>query len=316
MTAPNFFVVGAPKAGTTSLYHYLDQHPAVYVSPIKEPCFFAPEVVELTPRAREVFAADVPALQAYLDGPIREKRGRGFVLEWEQYLKLFKNVRDEAAVGEASVSYLGSMIAPRAIGERIPHARIVMMLRDPVDRLFSHFAAARAAGSTDQAFVAWGLEQARAEAARATPTGPVWPGRYARHLQSYLECFPHQQVRAYLYEDFVRSPATVLHDLLIFLGVDADHPVDVRPRHNVTMVPRWPALHQAPFGAVRHAIRSVVPAPLMMRARGWYLTPRRLRPTADERARILEIYQEDIRALEPLIERDLSGWRDPDAEAP
>ena len=71
---PNFFVVGAPKAGTTSLYHYLDQHPAIYMSPIKEPCFFAPEVVDFTPQSRARFDADASALQAYLD--LRVMSGR------------------------------------------------------------------------------------------------------------------------------------------------------------------------------------------------------------------------------------------------
>ena len=311
MTTPNFFVVGAPKTGTTSLYHYLDQHPAVYMSPIKEPCFFAPEVVALVPHAREIFMNDASALQAYLDGPVREKRQSGIVLEWEQYLKLFKNVRDETAVGEASVSYLASSGAPRLIRARVPHARIIMMLRDPVDRLFSHFAALQAVGETQRTFVLWATEQARAETARSTSAGPVWPGRYARHLQRYLECFSKDQVRVYLYEDYAEAPGKVLQNLLSFLGVDPDYPVDVRRRHNVTWVPRWPAIHRRVARFVRPAARAIVPGGIVRCARGWYLTPRRFGPTADERAQVIEIYEEDIRALQILLGRDLSGWLDP-----
>ncbi len=76
----------------------------------------------------------------------------GFVLEWPEYLKLFKHVKDELAVGEASVSYLPSMDAAQAIRARIPGARIIMMLRDPAQRLFSHYTAARIAGATDATF--------------------------------------------------------------------------------------------------------------------------------------------------------------------
>ena len=102
---PNFFIVGAPKAGSTSLYHYLDQHPDIYMSPIKEPNYFATEIrpeifsEDLLPRVE----ADLRALQEYLQGPMREKRLGGLVTEWDDYLKLFQNVKEERAIGEASV---------------------------------------------------------------------------------------------------------------------------------------------------------------------------------------------------------------------
>src|SRR3954468_25016760 len=101
---PNFFVVGAPKAGSTSLYHYLDQHPQVYMCPIKEPNYFASEIrpnnvsEELQGRLRR----DIDALKAYLNGPMSEHRFGGMVVEWEDYLKLFENFEEEIAIGEAS----------------------------------------------------------------------------------------------------------------------------------------------------------------------------------------------------------------------
>ena len=76
---PNFFIAGAPKSGTTSLYHYLDQHPQIYMSPIKEPHYFAPEIrmERLSERLRERAERDARALREYLDGPMREKRFGG-----------------------------------------------------------------------------------------------------------------------------------------------------------------------------------------------------------------------------------------------
>jgi hypothetical protein len=168
---PNFFLVGAAKTGTTSLYHYLDQHPAVFMSPIKEPCFFAPEVVGFDPHARRAFEADATALRAYLDGPMRRKRSAGIVLEWEDYLKLFKHVRHETAVGESSVSYLPSTSAAQAIRTRLPDARILVMLRDPTERLGSHFAASRIAGATELGFIDWVEGQVTAESKRNPPFG-------------------------------------------------------------------------------------------------------------------------------------------------
>jgi len=75
MRLPNFFLVGAPKAGTTSLYHYLDQHPEIYMSPIKEPCFFSTEIRDevLDPKLRRRAARDNHDLQGFLAGPMLEK---------------------------------------------------------------------------------------------------------------------------------------------------------------------------------------------------------------------------------------------------
>ena len=117
---PNFFLVGAPQAGTTALYFYLDQHPSIFVSPIKEPCFFAPEVADITPRARELYDTDAPDLRRYLDGPMEQKRDHGLVLDWDDYLTLFKSVRDETAIGEASVAYLASPVRRRLSARAYP----------------------------------------------------------------------------------------------------------------------------------------------------------------------------------------------------
>ncbi len=138
---PNFFIVGAPKAGTTSLYSYLDQHPQVYMSAIKEPHFFAAEIREenLDPELRRGIARDARALRAFLAGPMREKRFGGIVADWEDYLRLFANANNESALGEASVCYLWSPTAPERIADRIPDAKILVMLRHPAERAFSQY---------------------------------------------------------------------------------------------------------------------------------------------------------------------------------
>ncbi len=277
---PNFFLIGAPKSGTTSLARYLAQHPAVYVSPIKEPCFFAPEVVDFDPGARDHFERDAHALREYLDGPMREPRERGIVIDWNDYLKLFKNMRNETAVGDASVSYLASPGAAAAIHARLPHARLFAVLRDPAQRLFSHYRAARASRATTRPFVKWLDEQLRMEAEREPRAGSAWAGHYAVHLQRYLDVFPRTQLRTYLYEDYTVNPAAMLADIFGFLGVDPAAPVDFAQWHNVTATPR----------------------------RRWTRAPMPLVPTPPERARAIELYADDIRRLEPLIGRDLAAW--------
>ncbi len=309
MPLPTFFVVGAPKAGTTSLYSHLDQHPAVYMSPIKEPTFFAPEVIDFGPEARRAFDQDQASLRAYLHGPMHDKRPHGIVVDWSDYLKLFKNAGNETAIGEASVSYLGSLGAARAIRTRIPHARIVMILRDPVDRLFSHYASAHAVGVTDRTFLDWVEEQAAAEAARHPPFGPIWAGFYAKHLQRFRDVFPAPQVRVLLYERYRSAPARTLADLLAFLGVDPDWPVDITRRHNVTLVPRWARL-QRRLRPVTRVLRRLAPS-VVERLRDSTRVPLGRGPTADERARVIARYADDVERLQDLVQADLSAWLDP-----
>src|SRR5918992_1601997 len=110
---PNFFIVGAQKAATTSLYHYLKNIPGVYMSKVKEPSYFAPNYVRPDP-------------------------GR-FLRDKKEYLRLFKNARGYIAVGEASPSYLWDPDAPKLIHQTVPHARIIMILRDPIERAYSRY---------------------------------------------------------------------------------------------------------------------------------------------------------------------------------
>ena len=100
---PNFFIAGAPKSGTTSLYHYLSQHPEIYMSPIKEPNYFAPEIrlERFSEGLRSQAEQDMSELRAYLDGPMRETRFGGVVTEWRDYLKLFAWADGRKAIGEA-----------------------------------------------------------------------------------------------------------------------------------------------------------------------------------------------------------------------
>src|ERR1700744_4238921 len=134
MKAPNFFIVGAPKAGTTSLYNYLGQHPQIYMSPIKEPNYFAGEMRldNFVEEARRRIADEMHDLQEYLRGDMRQNRFGGWVSAWEDYLKLFRNVTDEIAIGEATPCYLWSETAARNIAARIPDAKIIINLRNPV----------------------------------------------------------------------------------------------------------------------------------------------------------------------------------------
>ena len=120
---PNFIVIGASKAGTTSLYEYLKQHPQIYMSPMKELRFFAIEGEKVD-----------------FCGPWdRIEIERYSIKTLEDYKNQFQGVTDEIAIGEASPWYLYSEKAPKSIKSYIPDAKLIAILRDPVDRAYSHF---------------------------------------------------------------------------------------------------------------------------------------------------------------------------------
>ena len=239
---PNFVVVGAGKAGTTSLHRYLAQHPQIYMSPVKEPCFFASEIRpdRLTaPIQRHVELQSRALPQIIHDGKPFQTLG-WIASDWEEYLRLFQEVRGETAIGESSAAYLWSETAAANIRQRIPHARIVMILRDPAERAFSHYLHQLSVGLTGASFREHLELCARGDHKKL---GVLYPflevGLYSQQVQRFLAAFPREQIRIYWYEQDWPQPARLMADLYAFLGVDAGFPTDTSQR---SLERRAPAL--------------------------------------------------------------------------
>ena len=312
MRLPNFIVAGANTAGTTSLHDYLRQHPQVYMSAIKEPTYFAAADM----LARDVFVRrierDRAALRAYLAGP-QDRPAQYWVSEWQDYVQLFRNVRDQIAIGEASVSYFWLPSAAAAIHAKLPRARLIFMLRNPAERLFSWYLI-NLRRNPRLEFRAW-FREAREPGGDGGPgvgryTLPLDGGWCSVHLQRFRELFPRERMRVYLHDDFRADPHAVLRDMFAFLDVDPVHPIDTSRRLNETLVPRFPMLERLrqqtignvsltkwlPSGAARVLRR------LYRRGRGSFAMD------PDDRRMVIEHYSDEIRRTADLIERDLSAW--------
>jgi hypothetical protein len=308
---PNFFIVGAPKAGTTSLYNYLDQHPQIYMSAIKEPHFFAAEIRQenFGLELRRRIARDARGLREFLAGPRREKRFGGIVTDWEDYLRLFANANHEAALGEASVCYLWSPTAPERIAGRIPDARILVMLRDPVERAFSQYLHGLGNGA-----IRWSLREhiQRNLHHRSRQFCVHYPflefGLYSEQLGRYLERFG-RNVWVGFHEDFKSRPREVLQNICRFLGVDSEFSPDMDRRYLEAQVPRWAAIGWLKRSGFWQAAARVTPAglrPLLRRALIRRPGTTRLDPA--DRHFLVDFYREDIRKLARLLGRNLDGW--------
>jgi hypothetical protein len=310
---PNFFVVGAPKAGSTSLYHYLDQHPEVYMSPIKEPNYFSSEVrpENLSEELQERSRNDLQALKEYLRGPMSEKRFGGMVLEWEDYLRLFQNVKGEKAIGEASVCYLWSKTAPRSIASIIPNARIIMILRDPADRAFSQYLHTVANGVVCESFRRHIQRSLRWKSEKFGLRNPFLElGLYYEQVKQYLDLFPRRNVSVLLFEDYQRRPAETLAGIFRFVNVDASFAPDTSQKQLEPRVPRSiPIAHFLKRYGIWQRMKG--PTPLAFRSHLRRIAFRKRESLVmDERDRqyLLDYYRDDIKKLSNLLDCDLSGW--------
>jgi hypothetical protein len=314
--APNFFIVGAPKAGSTALYHYLEQHAQIYLSPLKEPNFFASElrIDNFRESDRPRIRREMRALQAYLQGDLREKRFGGLIATWEDYLQLFRNVSGEVAIGEATPCYLWSETASRNIAQRIPHAKIIMSLRNPADRAFSQYLHMMTTGSVRKPFGELITAALRGE---HRFFGPTWPflefGQYYEQVKRYMDEFPRSQIHISLYEDLETTPAVLLQDLFSHLGVDANFDVDFSVRHLEPRVPKLatPVYFLKKLG-IWSSMSALAPAVLRRRLRSQIFRARAsLAIGATERSRLVEYYRDDVMKLQSLIDSDLSAWLAP-----
>jgi hypothetical protein len=292
---PDFFIVGAPKCGTTALCSYLAQHPDIFMPHLKEVQFFCSDL-------------PVPPM----------------VPNEQAYLSLFSEAKDEKRVGEASVWYLYSTKAAQAMHFFNPESSIIIMLRHPVDMLYALHSQRIYNGVesvTD-------FEQALSSAVHsgmmtnvltisdpfAGPFG-LDVGKYTQHVARYLDVFGAERVKIILYDDFVERSSDVYVDVLRFLGVDPDfgpsfEVVNANRHVRNVLLQRMVRTPSAPLRAV---VRALLPRPLRQRAvEGIARLNSREAPRAqmsdDLRRKLTQQLAPDVIDLSRLIGRDLTHW--------
>ena len=303
MALPDFLVIGAPKAGTTALHAALASHPALYMSPIKEPKFF---LTDGPPPAR--------------GGPGDALTYREHVWQRDRYEALFDAAPAGALRGESTPLYLYDGEAMRRIRKLIPHARLIAVLRDPVERAHSNWTHLWSAGLEPVSdFVrACGEEDQRIAAGWASFWHYTGLGRYGEQLERLFTLFPRDQVLVLRYRHLVSQPAGTLDRICGFLGVEKGVVTDV-PRQNVTAHPEPTLAHRAVSRALRAG--SAAGRFLPGSAAGAVTGPverflqrgnRERQPLGwEQRQALIPRFEADIRLLEHILGEDLSEWRLP-----
>jgi sulfotransferase family protein len=308
MPLPDFLIAGVPKAGTTALHAALAPHPDLYLSKVKEPKFF----LTAGPPPTTGGPGDVQTYQEHV---------------WRQadYEALFDPAPPGARRGEATPFYLYDLAAHDRIRALIPDARLVLLLRDPVDRAHSNWTHLWNAGLEPEADF---LTACRAEEwRRAAGWADFWHyialGRYGRQVQHLFEVFPRDQVLLLRYRELKDAPAATLDRVCEFLGVRTGTLSGI-PRENVNR-------HLVEDNAVNRVLRGLlrtggrfghrVPVPLRLAARGPLLTvlhrKRGSRPvtTPAERAALLPLFADDIAVLQDVTGERYDDWLSVDRHA-
>lgn len=299
MPLPNFLIIGAAKSGTTSLYHYLRQHPDVFMPEVKEPGFFAFKGQEMT------FAGP--------EGRVANEEGLPYN-QFDAYESLFDELDDETAVGEASVVYLYSERAPRLIHEHVPDARLIAVLRNPVERAYSHYLMER---GRDQEPLSFEDALAREPERIEQGYGIEWRyqsfGMYCDQIKRYLDYFPRRQMRIFLFRDLKNRPREVVRDIYSFLDVDPTFFPDTEQQHNVSSVPQsqtlYRLIHSDSF--ISSTAKRILPDSVRTALRSFIRSANATRPemSASTYRTLQSKYQGQIDCLEDLLDLDLGHWR-------
>ena len=311
---PNFFVVGVVKGGTTSFYHYLKQHPEVYLPPIKEVNFFSRK--DINPQEfMPAYAHDVDVdLASYFANGMKETIHIAHVTKEQHYKRLFSQVDGERAIGEISNSYAICPSAAQAIRKRMPHARIFVILRNPVERAWSQYLMnLRQAKTTEMNFLkevfsdheaakqGWGVNHQYLNL-----------GLYYEQVKRYLDLFPESQFCFLLYEDFIKNPQDVMKRVFNKLGVDPDFDVESSEIYNRRSLPRFGFLNRLlVHSGVLSTVKKLLSRQTRKKLKSFWYTGKGL-PQLDGASaeRLWEFYREDVMKLSELLRYDLMNvWR-------
>jgi hypothetical protein len=303
MSLPDFLVIGAPKAGSTALHVALEQHPQLFLSDPKEPKYFLTD--GLRPR------------RVHQRGPGDAHSAREWIWQRDRYEQLFDAAPPGTLRGESTPFYLWSKDAHRRIAAAIPQAKLIAVIRDPVDRAHSNWTHLRSDGLEPESDfrAACDLEERRSRAGWA----PFWRylelGRYGEQLAHLYEHFPREQVYVVRYRQLIDEPERTLEAISVFLGVDPSRARDI-PSSNVS---GWAGAGVVDNG-LRYLMRggaavgSFVRPIVWRRARRPLLTAlhrgSRQRPSLDVEVRraLVGRFAEDIALLESLLGRSFQDW--------
>lgn len=279
-TWPNFFIVGAPKAGTTSLYNYLNKVHGIYMSPIKEPNYFSCNTVP----------DDHPIC------PIRNKN---------KYLALFKKATNENLIGEGSVAYFNDPESPKLIHQTIPKALILISLRDPVERVYSDYLMNVRMGWITSTFHEVIHIDSEHRKKNVNSLFSLGTSLYSSHVKRYFDTFSKKQVKILMFEEFIQNPKETLNALLISFGLNQHFDGYEEEIFNPYQEVRGPIAQYILSPKIGRFAERVIPSAVRKFVRKNFLLKKVPKPQMNQEDKLFlqNFFRDDVRKLENLLKR-------------
>ena len=295
----NFFIIGAAKSGTTSLGKYINEHPDVFMCPKKEPRYFA--------------------LKDSKDTSVMGPRGNILPLDGitdlEKYRSLFNDASNESIVGDNSPRYMEkSTKSSKHIFQYNPDAKLLAILRNPIDRSYSHFQMNVRSTVEDENYINKdGSLNEGVLTERLSDSFYVKKGMYGEQLSDFLDMFPQSQVKVVLFENLKNNPLLLIKSIYRFLEVDTSFIPDIGSKYNVGGIPKSSWLQQlikSP-SSLKSIAHKVIPNSLYTNMK-WYIYKRNQRKApelpASVHKQLVNHYKRDIRKLQNCVDIDIGHW--------
>jgi len=306
---PDFLIVGAAKSGTTAVYNYLKNHPRIFLPENKEPWFFS------------FMGEEIHFLKPNSDGTLVSQGEEGPIYKLADYISLFNKSSESQIIGEASTSYLytsdKTIINMKKIyGEKYKNVKIIIILRNPIDRAWSNYLMhVRDGTATGNFSKSINIEKINNLLKQGVNIGYdyIGFGMYYEQVRKFLNSFPN--IKIVLYDDLCKDPQVVLKEIQVFLGVPITT-INVNKKYNVSGVP-VNRLAEIVGNIIykpnkfKSIFKNFLPLRLREKIRmsmGQYLYKKR-QISSEDKVKIYEIYQEDINKLENLIHMNLNKWK-------
>lgn len=287
MKKVDFFIVGAPKAGTTSLYHYLNEHSEIEMSSQKEPDFFSDQSLQKQ--------------KLYYD--------KNRIDTLEKYNSLFER-EDVILRGDSSVSYLFYEDVPHKIITYNPDAKIIIMLRNPIDRAFSHYLMDYSLGLISESFETIIQKQSKHKNANLFYQQYIQVSEYSKQIKRYLEVFSKDNIHFIDYEDFKNDTSDVVNSVFLFLGVNDDFQPYLKKKYNTYTAPKNSLIRYVySFVAFRKMVANILSKNLTKTIRNLFFTSDK-KPQLSELTRnfLKKHFESDVRELSELLNKDFTKW--------
>jgi len=284
----DFFIVGAPKAGTTSLYHYLNEHPQIEMSLQKEPDYFSDKEIQI-------------------QGLYYSKNRIDTV---EKYNGLFNTQKKDVIFGEGSVSYLFYPTVAQDIKVYNPMAKIIIMLRNPIERAFSHYLMDYRLGLVSDSFEDIINKKSKHKNAHLFYQQYIKVGEYAAQLKRYCDIFDKKNILLIDYENFKSDVTGTVNSAYSFLNISAEFSVDINKKHNTFTMPKNKLIRFVySFVIIRNILSFIFPKNIIKAVRLILFTKDKKPKLLEEtRNQLKDYFSNDVRLLGNLIGKDYSKW--------